>query len=609
MDSCNSPDSLTASDPHMADIQNNYHRFLLIAAAILAVIVSVMLIISVPEARKKCLVPGEPAAKAAFAADPSVAALRADRQALKDRRPWGESKASPFVSRTYLLRDDRLVDILESGSNLFDGIPTSWILANKLDYLDRMLPERDPDGDGFTNLEEFSAKTNPQDKASTPPEATKLRLVGVERKNLELILAEPFLVQLTRPKTLVAQDATKSITLEAATTYENPTTDAASPLQNPPSFEGKTLQVQFGPDANSEAKVVDHKLDHQDKGTLELKLALPPSAEVSASIAQGEKMALLNEAKWLAQLAPQLAEAAKSVKVRSEAAQLMAEISSPGKPSRNEPKKPAEAGPRQTWQEQLAGLKSALSPMSPSACLLLVQSAQNKSAQLKPTLPEDAEKLLEAAGDAAKELKVAPESAGSVADKLLLEMQDAFRAEALTPAKLGWRIVAGAMINSQRADDPGQAKGTTARYLVGQQLYSREAKGGGLAAQNAVGTPYRLVSITTEQEAAPELGKNQTKPILCAGIESSDGKKTKLQQGRPQVSPTAVATFRDSRKGDQPFTVNIGDEFEFGGVSYKLIDASAEKATITDPSSGASYDVPKEMQVEPPVTPAPDTTP
>jgi hypothetical protein len=36
----------------------------------------------------------------------------------------------------------------------------------------------DPDGDGFSNLEEFNAKTNPRDKTSTPPSFTKLQLVA-----------------------------------------------------------------------------------------------------------------------------------------------------------------------------------------------------------------------------------------------------------------------------------------------------------------------------------------------------------------------------------------------------------------------------------------------
>jgi len=39
------------------------------------------------------------------------------------------------------------------------------------------LPEADPDEDGFTNLEEFMAKTNPRDAESRPAVWTKLRLV------------------------------------------------------------------------------------------------------------------------------------------------------------------------------------------------------------------------------------------------------------------------------------------------------------------------------------------------------------------------------------------------------------------------------------------------
>jgi hypothetical protein len=70
------------------------------------------------------------------------------------------------------------VDILEGDTELFTGIPNKWILEHNLDYANRNLPDEDADSDGFTNVEEFRAGTNPRDPKSTPPLWTKLRVTA-----------------------------------------------------------------------------------------------------------------------------------------------------------------------------------------------------------------------------------------------------------------------------------------------------------------------------------------------------------------------------------------------------------------------------------------------
>ncbi|MFM8888184.1 MAG: Amuc_1099 family pilus-like system protein, partial [Chthoniobacterales bacterium] len=77
--------------------------------------------------------------------------------------------------------------ILESGNDLFPGISNAWVIEHDLDYLDPGLPEADPDADGFTNFEEFTAKTNPRDAASKPAEWTKLRVNDVKIEQMQLI--------------------------------------------------------------------------------------------------------------------------------------------------------------------------------------------------------------------------------------------------------------------------------------------------------------------------------------------------------------------------------------------------------------------------------------
>ena len=59
---------------------------------------------------------------------------------------------------------------------LHPPIPNSWLLDHNQDILASNVLEQDSDGDGFNTMEEYAAKTNPDDKNSHPPYWTKLYL-------------------------------------------------------------------------------------------------------------------------------------------------------------------------------------------------------------------------------------------------------------------------------------------------------------------------------------------------------------------------------------------------------------------------------------------------
>jgi len=117
----------------MPDLKSNYDRLLLAGAGLLAVAAAFFVAASALTARDEAVLPGGETKKEPFGSEPAVDTLKTDRSALDERKPWGTSDASPFVSRVYLLKDERLVDILESGNDLFPGISNAWIIEHDLD--------------------------------------------------------------------------------------------------------------------------------------------------------------------------------------------------------------------------------------------------------------------------------------------------------------------------------------------------------------------------------------------------------------------------------------------------------------------------------------------
>jgi len=81
----------------------------------------------------------------------------------------------------------------------FDGMPDEWEnrygLGINIDDA-----AQDADSDGFSNLEEFNAGTNPKDETSAPPAVTKLRLIKAGRIPLPLVFGGA--QQLTKTDTL-----------------------------------------------------------------------------------------------------------------------------------------------------------------------------------------------------------------------------------------------------------------------------------------------------------------------------------------------------------------------------------------------------------------------
>lgn len=67
-----------------------------------------------------------------------------------------------------------------------DGIPDSWYRKYGMDPFDPDIADKDWDGDGFTNRQEFEAGTSPVDPADHPPVDVLLRVKNIEGRSVRL---------------------------------------------------------------------------------------------------------------------------------------------------------------------------------------------------------------------------------------------------------------------------------------------------------------------------------------------------------------------------------------------------------------------------------------
>lgn len=87
----------------------------------------------------------------------------------------GEHRVFVSAQLVYLPENAEPVQPLDPKMVTEDGIGVGWKIRYGFDPADPGVKDEDPDGDGFTNLEEFSAKTDPTSKEDSPAKESKLK--------------------------------------------------------------------------------------------------------------------------------------------------------------------------------------------------------------------------------------------------------------------------------------------------------------------------------------------------------------------------------------------------------------------------------------------------
>ena len=128
--------------------------------------------------------------------------LNSEHQKLADPFVWkvresGVRQLPLFVSVPYIENAEpdgrggftfKLVDPY-TGGNIHDPIPNQWLIEHHQDMLASNVLNQDTDNDGFTTLDEFLGKTDPEDKNSHPPYYTKLYIKQFVRVPFRLLFA------------------------------------------------------------------------------------------------------------------------------------------------------------------------------------------------------------------------------------------------------------------------------------------------------------------------------------------------------------------------------------------------------------------------------------
>lgn len=87
----------------------------------------------------------------------------------------GEHRIFVSAQLVYLPENAEPVQPLDPKMVTEDGIGVGWKMQHGFDPAEPGVKDEDPDGDGFTNLEEFLAKTNPTKKEDSPAKESKLK--------------------------------------------------------------------------------------------------------------------------------------------------------------------------------------------------------------------------------------------------------------------------------------------------------------------------------------------------------------------------------------------------------------------------------------------------
>jgi len=150
---------------------------------------------------------------------------------------------------------------LRKDAPLHPPIPNSWWLENRIDPGFADSPGQDPDADGFSNLEEFTAKTDPNNKNSIPPLIAKLMFVKDE--SLAWVIRPGYGSEGKFPFTYEDSKAGKNKVSAAEMIAPGDLFFAKAPMENRFKLMGSEIRKELNKKINIEMEVTIVRIEDQ----------------------------------------------------------------------------------------------------------------------------------------------------------------------------------------------------------------------------------------------------------------------------------------------------------------------------------------------------------
>ncbi len=172
--------------------KSNYERIILILVALVALAGSGWLITRV-QGFGDTLQAKSPIPRGEFPPVPLKEVEDAIAHAAKGTKPWVapviSNKPVPLNKSVLLvLKEDQIFDLFVEEPQFRPPLTNSFLREFDLPYDVPNVGDLDADGDGFSNKEEFEAKTSPRDAKAHPSETTRLFFVQRISKDYRIVL-------------------------------------------------------------------------------------------------------------------------------------------------------------------------------------------------------------------------------------------------------------------------------------------------------------------------------------------------------------------------------------------------------------------------------------
>ena len=170
-------------------VRAHYERILLISAAVVLFLSSVLIWRSAARfSSQLAVMPPAPSLKSV---SPLEKAQELQAAAEKLHRPpqWTfGGRSGLFVPEKHFIGANGQPATLQT-TEVHPPVPNEWLEQFGLPIADADVLDQDPDGDGFTNLDEWLGHTNPIDRNSHPEYYTKLKLKSAVEEPFRLIFS------------------------------------------------------------------------------------------------------------------------------------------------------------------------------------------------------------------------------------------------------------------------------------------------------------------------------------------------------------------------------------------------------------------------------------